>query len=237
MALLELSDIYKSYKDGNVKVEALKGVSLSIEDGSFVSIMGPSGSGKSTLMNILGCLDVPTSGSYRIDNKQVEKLSDAELSDVRSEFMGFVFQQFHLISGLNALENVELPLIYQGMIGGKRKKLAKEALGSVGLGDRLYHKQSQLSGGEQQRVAIARAIVKNPKLVLADEPTGALDSKSGDNIMNIFRSLNEERKITIIQVTHEKAIAECSKLIYHLRDGEISDIEEIKADADKEEVI
>ncbi|NLL85970.1 MAG: ABC transporter ATP-binding protein [Syntrophomonadaceae bacterium] len=229
MALLELNDIHKNYLNGNVKVNALKGVSLSIEDGSFVSIMGPSGSGKSTLLNILGCLDTPSRGSYRINDQNVEKLNDAALSDLRNKFIGFVFQQFHLISGLNALENVELPLIYQGVTGKARKEKAQAALEAVGLGDRLYHRQSQLSGGEQQRVAIARAFVKNPKLILADEPTGALDSKASENIMSIFKNLNEEKKITIIQVTHEKSIAECGKIIYHLLDGEINYIEEVQA--------
>jgi putative ABC transport system ATP-binding protein len=199
LALLELNDIHKNYLNGNVKVNALKGVSLSIEDGSFVSIMGPSGSGKSTLLNILGCLDTPSRGSYRINDQNVEKLNDAALSDLRNKFIGFVFQQFHLISGLNALENVELPLIYQGVTGKARKEKAQAALEAVGLGDRLYHRQSQLSGGEQQRVAIARAFVKNPKLILADEPTGALDSKASENIMSIFKNLNEEKKITIIR--------------------------------------
>jgi putative ABC transport system ATP-binding protein len=158
LALLELNDIHKNYLNGNVKVNALKGVSLSIEDGSFVSIMGPSGSGKSTLLNILGCLDTPSRGSYRINDQNVEKLNDAALSDLRNKFIGFVFQQFHLISGLNALENVELPLIYQGVTGKARKEKAQAALEAVGLGDRLYHRQSQLSGGEQQRVAIAREV-------------------------------------------------------------------------------
>ncbi len=228
MALLELQDIQKNYKDGNVKVSALKGISLSIEDGSFVSIMGPSGSGKSTLLNILGCLDNPTSGSYTINDQNVEKLNDVALSDIRNKFMGFVFQQFHLISGLNALENVELPLVYQGVTGNVRKQRAQRALEAVGLEGRMYHKQSQLSGGEQQRVAIARAFVKNPKLILADEPTGALDSKASGNIMSIFRQLNEEERITIIQVTHEKSIAECGKTIYHLLDGEINYVEEVQ---------
>lgn len=235
LALLELKDIHKNYKDGNVKVTALKGISLSIEDGSFVSIMGPSGSGKSTLLNILGCLDTPTLGNYKINDKNVEKLNDAALSDIRNEFIGFVFQQFHLISGLNALENVELPLVYQGVTGSDRKKRAQRALEAVGLEGRIHHKQSQLSGGEQQRVAIARAFVKNPKLILADEPTGALDSKASQNIMNIFKNLNEEKKITIIQVTHEKSIAECGKTIYHLLDGEINYVEEVKAHIGEEE--
>jgi putative ABC transport system ATP-binding protein len=210
LALLELNDIHKNYLNGNVKVNALKGVSLSIEDGSFVSIMGPSGSGKSTLLNILGCLDTPSRGSYRINDQNVEKLNDAALSDLRNKFIGFVFQQFHLISGLNALENVELPLIYQGVTGKARKEKAQAALEAVGLGDRLYHRQSQLSGGEQQRVAIARAFVKNPKLILADEPTGALDSKASENIMSIFKNLNDwqasARKLLAIAGSRERII-------------------------------
>lgn len=228
MALLELADVARSYKSGQVNVQALKGVSISIKDGEFVSIMGPSGSGKSTLMNIIGCLDKPSSGSYQLAEQQVHKLNDWKLATIRNEFMGFVFQQFHLISKLNALENVELPLIYQGIIGRERKKRAKEALESVGLGERVKHMPSQLSGGEQQRVAIARAIVSNPRLILADEPTGALDSKSSENIMSIFQELNKARKITIVQVTHERNIGEYSNRIYHLKDGEIDYIEEIE---------
>ncbi|ABW20147.1 ABC transporter ATP-binding protein [Alkaliphilus oremlandii] len=228
MALLEITDVARSYKDGQVSVQALKGVTISIEDGEFVSIMGPSGSGKSTLMNIIGCLDKPTAGTYSLANQQVQKMNDWQLANIRNEFMGFVFQQFHLISKLNALENVELPLIYQGVIGKERKQRAKEALEAVGLGERIKHMPSQLSGGEQQRVAIARAIVSNPRLILADEPTGALDSKASKNIMEIFQQLNKERKITIVQVTHERNIGEYGKRIYHLKDGLIDYIEEIQ---------
>lgn len=228
MALLEITDVARSYKDGQVSVQALKGVTISIEDGEFVSIMGPSGSGKSTLMNIIGCLDKPTTGTYSLANQQVQKMNDWQLANIRNEFMGFVFQQFHLISKLNALENVELPLIYQGVIGKERKQRAKEALEAVGLGERIKHMPSQLSGGEQQRVAIARAIVSNPRLILADEPTGALDSKASKNIMEIFQQLNRERKITIVQVTHERNIGEYGKRIYHLKDGLIDYIEEIQ---------
>jgi len=228
LALLEITDVARSYKDGQVSVQALKGVTISIEDGEFVSIMGPSGSGKSTLMNIIGCLDKPTAGTYSLANQQVQKMNDWQLANIRNEFMGFVFQQFHLISKLNALENVELPLIYQGVIGKERKQRAKEALEAVGLGERIKHMPSQLSGGEQQRVAIARAIVSNPRLILADEPTGALDSKASKNIMEIFQQLNKERKITIVQVTHERNIGEYGKRIYHLKDGLIDYIEEIQ---------
>ena len=228
MALIKLDNISRIYKDGQVNVQALKEVNISIEDGDFVSIMGPSGSGKSTLLNIIGCLDKPSSGSYYLDNKQVEKLSDWNLANIRNRFIGFIFQQFHLLSKLNALENVELPLIYKGIIGKERKKESLEALESVGLAERAKHMPSQLSGGEQQRVAIARAIVSNPKIILADEPTGALDSKSGENIMSIFQRLNKDRKITIVQVTHERSIGEYGNRIYHIKDGQIDYIEEMK---------
>ncbi|MFW5647542.1 MAG: ABC transporter ATP-binding protein [Candidatus Alkaliphilus sp. MAG34] len=228
MALIELDNISRIYKDGQVNVQALKEINISIEDGDFVSIMGPSGSGKSTLLNIIGCLDKPSSGSYYLNNKQVEKLSDWNLANIRSQFIGFIFQQFHLLPKLNALENVELPLIYQGIIGKKRKKESLAALDSLGLKERAKHMPSQLSGGEQQRVAIARAIVGNPKIILADEPTGALDSKSGENIMSIFRRLNKERKITIVQVTHERSVGEYGNYIYHIKDGQIDYIEETK---------
>lgn len=189
MALIELRDITKLYKIGQIQVNALNGIDLSIENGEFVSIMGPSGSGKSTLLNVIGCLDQPTSGTYRLDGKNVEKVSDWQLSDIRNRSIGFVFQSFHLLPGLTALENVELPLIYRGILGKERKKRAIEALEALELGDRMNHLPTQLSGGQQQRVAIARAIVGNPSVLLADEPTGALDSKSSLNIMSIFQNL------------------------------------------------
>ncbi|KGG80957.1 macrolide ABC transporter ATP-binding protein [Caloranaerobacter azorensis H53214] len=225
MSLLELKGITRSYKNGQIQVNALNGIDLKIEDGDFVSIMGPSGSGKSTLLNIIGCLDLPTSGTYMIRDKHVEKLRDGQLADIRNQFIGFVFQRFHLLPNLSALENVELPLIYQGILGKKRKKIAKEALEAVGLGDRMNHLPSQLSGGEQQRVAIARAISSNPSLILADEPTGALDSRTSETIMNIFQKLNKELKITIVQVTHERKIALYGHKIYHLLDGKIEKVE------------
>ena len=189
--------------------------------------MGPSGSGKSTLLNIIGCLDKPTSGIYEIAGRRVEKMGDNELADIRNQLLGFVFQSFHLLPDLNALENVELPLIYRGLGGRERRRRSIEALESVGLGQRLYHRPSQLSGGEQQRVAIARAIVGNPKVILADEPTGALDSKTSETIMEIFCKLNKERGITIVQVTHEKSIALYGQRIYHLLDGKIERVENI----------
>ncbi|MCG1011357.1 ABC transporter ATP-binding protein [Tepidanaerobacter sp. GT38] len=225
--MIHLKNISRSYKNGQVLIEALKDVNLSIEEGEFVSIMGPSGSGKSTLLNILGCLDKPTSGTYEIAGRRVEKMGDNQLADIRNQLLGFVFQSFHLLPDLNALENVELPLIYRGLGGKERRKRSIEALKSVGLEKRIYHRPSQLSGGEQQRVAIARAIVGNPKVILADEPTGALDSKTSETIMEIFQELNKERGITIVQVTHEKNIAQYGKRIYHLLDGKIERIENI----------
>ena len=225
MEIIKLQDVTKSYKSGQLQVTALGKINLTIEDKEFVSIMGPSGSGKSTLLNILGCLDQPTSGVYELAGNRVEKISDWKLSDIRNEFIGFVFQKFHLLQNMNALQNVELPLIYRGVSGKERKKRATEALESVGLSDRIHHLPSQLSGGEQQRVAIARALVGNPTLILADEPTGALDSHAGENIMNIFQKLNRELGITIVQVTHEENIAEYGQKIFRLLDGEIEKVE------------
>ncbi|WP_026894125.1 ABC transporter ATP-binding protein [Clostridiisalibacter paucivorans] len=225
MSVLELNNISKSYKSGQIKVHALNNIDLSIEDGDFVSIMGPSGSGKSTLLNIIGCLDLPSTGTYTISGNHVENLKDSQLADIRNQFIGFVFQRFHLLPNLSAIENVELPLIYQGVLGKERKKNAENALISVGLGKRIKHLPSQLSGGEQQRVAIARAIASNPSVILADEPTGALDSKSSKNIMSIFQELNKKMGITIVQVTHERDIALYGHRIYHLLDGSLEKIE------------
>lgn len=222
MSLLTLKDINHSYKMGQVKVDVLKGIDLTIEESEFVSIMGPSGSGKSTLLNILGCLDVPTSGTYEISGTRVEKLSDSKLADIRNYFIGFVFQNFHLLSHLSALENVELPLIYRGVFGKERRQKAIKALEMVGLADRKNHNPSQLSGGEKQRVAIARAITMEPSIILADEPTGALDSKSGKNVMNIFQKLNKELGMTIIQVTHDDKIARYGDKVFHILDGKIN---------------
>lgn len=225
MALLELKNIKRVYKSGQIETNVIKGIDLSIDDSEFVSIMGPSGSGKSTMLNIIGCLDLPTSGTYKINNMSVEKVSDSKLSDIRNNFIGFVFQQFHLLPNLSAIENVELPLIYQGLNGKLRKQYAKQALESVGLGDRIKHFPSQLSGGEQQRVAIARAVAGKPSVVLADEPTGALDSHSSENIMNIFKKLNKDLGITIVQVTHSRETAMYSNKIYHMLDGKIEKLE------------
>jgi putative ABC transport system ATP-binding protein len=227
LPIIELTKISRSYKNGQVLINALKDIDLSIDEGDFVSIMGPSGSGKSTMLNIIGCLDRPTSGAYEIAGRRVEKMGDSELADIRNQLLGFVFQSFHLLPDLNALENVELPLIYRGLVGNERHKRSVEALKSVGLEQRIHHRPSQLSGGEQQRVAIARAIVGDPKVILADEPTGALDSKTSETIMAIFQELNSQRGITIVQVTHEKSVAEYGHRIFHLLDGKIERVEDV----------
>ncbi|RKL63547.1 ABC transporter ATP-binding protein [Thermoanaerobacteraceae bacterium SP2] len=227
MSLLELTQITRIYKNGQIRIEALKDINLKIEEGDFISIMGPSGSGKSTLLNIIGCLDRPTSGTYVIAGTRIEKMNDSRMADIRNQLIGFVFQSFHLLPDLDAQANVELPLIYRGMGGRERQRRAIKALESVGLGERVHHLPSQLSGGEQQRVAIARAIVGQPRVLLADEPTGALDSKTGENIMAIFQKLNRELGITIVQVTHEENIARYGHQIFHLLDGEIDRIEEV----------
>lgn len=227
MGLIEIKDVTRHFKNGQVRTEVLKGINLSVERGDFLSIMGPSGSGKSTLLNIIGCLDRPSSGTYLLADKQVEKLQDGRLAEIRNQFIGFVFQGFHLLTDLDAQANVELPLIYRGLGKKERKKRAIEALEAVSLAHRKNHRPAQLSGGEQQRVAIARAIAGNPEVILADEPTGALDSKNGQNIMDIFRKLNEERGITIVQVTHEEKIARQSHRILHLLDGEVADEERL----------
>jgi putative ABC transport system ATP-binding protein len=227
LSLLELTQITRIYKNGQIRIEALKDINLKIEEGDFISIMGPSGSGKSTLLNIIGCLDRPTSGTYVIAGTRIEKMNDSRMADIRNQLIGFVFQSFHLLPDLDAQANVELPLIYRGMGGRERQRRAIKALESVGLGERVHHLPSQLSGGEQQRVAIARAIVGQPRVLLADEPTGALDSKTGENIMAIFQKLNRELGITIVQVTHEENIARYGHQIFHLLDGEIDRIEEV----------
>ena len=217
--MIRLRGISKTYRLGAQTVHALRDIDLVINDGEFMAIMGPSGSGKSTLMNIIGCLDRPTSGIYELDGINVARLGDAQLADVRNRRLGFVFQSFNLLPRLNAVDQVAMPLSYRG--ARNRKKLAIKALNLVGLGSRLHHNPTQLSGGQQQRVAIARAIVGNPTILLADEPTGALDTRTSHDVMEIFRALNEQRGITIAFVTHEHDVAAYTRRIVSLRDGEI----------------
>ena len=221
VAAIEVTGLVKTYRLGDVDVEALRGVDLSIQAGEFLAVMGPSGSGKSTLMNILGCLDRPTSGSYRLDGKEVGTLSRDGRAVLRRDRLGFVFQGFNLLSRLSARENVELPMIYDGTPAADRRERALSALSSVGLADRAHHLPSQLSGGQQQRVAIARAIVNSPSLILADEPTGNLDSATSEEIMGIFQRLNDEHRITMILVTHEQDIAQHAKRVVRFLDGRI----------------
>ena len=219
-ALIRLDEIWKTYRTGDVVLHALAGVTLSIASGEFVAVMGPSGSGKSTLMNILGCLDRPTAGQYTLSGRPVSGLSRAELASVRNEVIGFVFQSFNLLSRTSALENVELPLVYQGVGGKERTRRAKEALGQVGLAGRLDHTPAQLSGGQQQRVAIARALVGRPKVIFADEPTGNLDSRTSVEVMAIFQELGRAG-ITIVLVTHEPDIASHAGRVIVVKDGKI----------------
>ena len=221
--VVDAQELTKVFTMGDVEVHALRGLSIQIERGEVVSIMGPSGSGKSTLMNILGCLDRPTSGEYCLDGESVANLKDEQLAEIRSRKVGFVFQSFNLLPRSTALANVELPLRYGPPNGRKRRDLAKEALVDVGLGDRITHRPNELSGGQQQRVAIARALVNNPAIVMADEPTGNLDSKSGDEIMDLLLKLNHERGATLIIVTHDPEIAEQTQRVIHIRDGIVSD--------------
>ncbi len=218
--IIQIQGLHKEYNMGKVKVPALKGVDLEVPAGQFVAIMGPSGSGKSTLMNILGCLDRPTTGTYLLDGADVSRKNDNELADIRNRFIGFIFQTFNLLSRTNAMANVELPLIYRGMPAAERRKRAVAALEAVGLGGRMTHKPNELSGGEQQRVAIARAIAGDPKVILADEPTGNLDTRSGEEVMSIFQDLHD-RGITLILVTHDSDIARHAERVISVRDGKI----------------
>jgi putative ABC transport system ATP-binding protein len=220
--LIDVRKLVKTYEIGKIQVNALCGVDLQIRDNEYVSIMGPSGSGKSTLMNIVGCLDTPTSGEYQFGGEQVSTMNDDQLADIRNRKIGFVFQTFNLLPRANALHNVELPLIYAGVPTSKRREQAKQALERVGLGDRMDHKPNELSGGQRQRVAIARALVNNPSIILADEPTGNLDSKTGEEIMNVLGELNRQGN-TIILVTHDEHIASHSRRIVRLRDGLIEE--------------
>src|SRR5262249_51940948 len=222
MPLIQLRDIRKVYDLGEVQVEALRGVSLDIDAGERVALVGPSGSGKSTLMNTLGCLDRPTSGSYLLAGQEVATLSSDERAKVRNQRIGFVFQNFNLLARTSALENVELPLLYaRGISGRQRRKRAVELLDRVGLADRLDHHPSQLSGGQQQRVAIARALVNEPKILMCDEPTGNLDSHTSKEVIQLFRQLNEESGITVILVTHDPTVAHAARRIIVLHDGEV----------------
>jgi putative ABC transport system ATP-binding protein len=218
--VIEVTKVSKVFDLGQIRVRALRSVSLRIETGDLVAIMGSSGSGKSTLMNILGCLDVPTSGRYLIDGVDVSRMDEDDLSDLRNRKIGFVFQSFNLVARTSALVNVELPLAYAGLRGAQRRKRAEHALHSVGMSHRLHHQPSELSGGQQQRVAVARAIVTNPSLILADEPTGNLDSHSTEDVLRIFARLNEEGR-TVVLITHEPDVAEQSKRVIRLSDGQV----------------
>ncbi|NLZ53853.1 MAG: ABC transporter ATP-binding protein [Thermoanaerobacteraceae bacterium] len=218
--LISLDNVYKIYKMGDTAVHALDGITLKIEKGEFVAIVGPSGSGKSTLMNILGCLDTPTKGTYTFEDKDISKLNDNQLALIRNRHIGFVFQSFNLLPKLTALENVELPLTYAGKKGLSRRNRAMETLNSVGLGNRIHHRPTELSGGQQQRVAIARALSTDPPIILADEPTGNLDTKSGREIMEILKELHRNRK-TIILITHDINVANQAERNVHIQDGKI----------------
>src|SRR5262245_14712472 len=222
MALIELSDVWKIYDLGEVKVEALRGASLTIEQGEYVALMGPSGSGKSTLMNTLGCLDRPTKGSYLLAGEEVSEMSRDQRARIRNQRLGFVFQNFNLLARTTALENVELPLLYsRGISARERRRRAMDKLTLVGLSDRLHHQPSQLSGGQQQRVAIARALVNEPAILMGDEPTGNLDSRTSREVISLFRELNEQQRITVILVTHDQDVARNARRTVVLRDGRI----------------
>jgi putative ABC transport system ATP-binding protein len=225
--LIEVNNLKKTYQLGDIEVPAVRGIDMAIEKNEYLAIMGPSGSGKSTLMNIIGCLDVPSEGSYILDSKDVSKMTDDELAEIRNRKIGFVFQTFNLLPRADALHNVELPLIYSGLPRAKRREMAESALNKVGLGDRMHHKPNELSGGQRQRVAIARALVNNPAIILADEPTGNLDSNTGEEIMEIFEQLHSGGN-TIILITHEAYIANHSNRVVRLLDGLIQSDDKTK---------
>lgn len=247
--VIQIRNLVKDYRLGEVPLHVLKGISFDIERGDFVSIMGPSGSGKSTLMNILGCLDTPTSGSYCLDGIDIGNLGRDQLAEIRNRKIGFVFQQFNLLARTTAAENVELPLMYTDISARERHERAKTALVAVGLGERADHQPSQLSGGQQQRVAIARALVNNPSILLADEPTGALDSRTGLEIMAIFQGLNQTKGLTVIVVTHDPDIAQYSNRSLHFKDGKLRldekhsrrdatrDLEDMRPEQEEEETV
>jgi len=236
-SVIRIDRVSKIYQTGDILVHALRGLSLTIHRGEFVAIMGPSGSGKSTLMNIIGCLDRPTKGKYFLEGVDVSTMGRAQLADVRNQRVGFVFQSFNLVSRTSALENVELPLLYAGVSSGERKRRAREALAIVGLSDRERNMPNQLSGGQQQRVALARALVNNPSIILADEPTGALDTRTSVEVMEIFQRLNRERNLTVIIVTHESDIALYGERVIHVRDGRIASDEKVKDRWDAAQVL
>ena len=222
MPCIQIEDLYKIYSTGDSEVRALDGVSLCVEKGEFVAIVGHSGSGKSTLMNMLGCLDMPTSGRYLLEGQDVSTLPDSRLSSIRNRQIGFVIQGFNLVPGLSALENVELPLLYRGIGREQRKRMAMESLRQVGLGDRVHHRPSEMSGGQQQRTAIARAIAAKPPLILADEPTGNLDTRAGEEVLGILQQLNADGH-TVILITHDMGIAAAARRIVRIQDGRILD--------------
>jgi putative ABC transport system ATP-binding protein len=237
-SLIEIRDITKVYRmGGDIEVHALRGVSLQVDAGELLSIMGPSGSGKSTMMNVLGCLDQPTSGEYYLDGVDVKRLNDNALAEIRNRKIGFVFQTFNLLPRTTALQNVELPLVYRGLGGRERRQRVTESLEMVGLGDRIHHRPNELSGGEQQRVAIARALATQPDIILADEPTGNLDSRSGAEIVAIFQRLNREMGITVVFVTHDSDIAAHTRRIVQLLDGKIVADELVESPLDAEATV